>query len=303
MKGIGSMGKYSIKDLEEISGIKAHTIRVWEKRYKLIEPKRTSTNIRYYSEGDLRHLLNISILNSHGLKISVIAEMSEADIRKRVMDLSIDSNSQEGQIDNFIFAMLELNELKFLNMLSGNIMKMGFENSVEKVLFPLIERVYYLWQTGTVLSAQKNFIHNLIRQKITVAIENEMQSTVSSGARIIMFLPQHESFEIELLFYDLLARKENLEVIYLGPYVELNDLRIINNSKKADLFMTAFSSPQSLESINTVMTEYKGMFPNTPFFIVGRQTRCQELKYPDDFSPITSINEFKHAVQLINYSE
>lgn len=297
------MGKYSIKDLEQISGIKAHTIRVWEKRYKLFEPKRTSTNIRYYSEEDLRRLLNISILNHHGLKISLIAEMDDSDIKKRVMDLSIDGKSNEGQIDNFIAAMLELNELKFLNILSGNIVKFGFENSIEKILFPFIERVYFLWQTGTVLSAQKNFIHTLIRQKISVAIENEMRTSKSSGARIIMFLPQHETFEIELLFYNLLARKESLEVIYLGTSVEVNDLKVLNNSKKADLFMTAFSSTQSVEFVNTLMTEYKMMFPDTPFFITGRQARVQKLKYPEGFSAIFSINEFKQAVQLMNYSD
>jgi len=297
------MGKYSIKDLEQISGIKAHTIRIWEKRYKLIEPKRTSTNIRYYSEGDLRRLLNISILNHHGLKISAIAEMDESDIRKRVMDLSLDGKSNEGQIDNFIAAMLELNELKFLNILSTNIVKLGFENSVESILFPFIERVYFLWQTGTVLSAQKNFIHTLIRQKISVAIENEMRTSISSGARLIMFLPKHEDFEIEILFYNLLARKENLEVIYLGTSVELNDLRILNNSKKADLFMTAFSSPHSIESINTLMAEYNEMFPDTPFFISGRQARIQKLKYPEGFSAISCISEFKQAIQLINYSD
>lgn len=297
------MGNYSIKDLEQISGIKAHTIRVWEKRYKLIDPKRTSTNIRYYSEGDLRRLLNISILNSHGYKISAIAEMDEADISKRVMDLSLDGTSNDGQIDNYIAAMLELNELKFLNMLSGSIMKLGFERSVEKILLPFIERVYYLWQTGSVLAAQKNFVHNLIRQKITVAIENEMQNPVPFGMRVIMFLPRHENFEIELLFYDLLARKEKLEVIYLGPSVELNDLRILNNSKKADFFMTSFSSPQSDEQINMLMVEYKEMFPSTPFFIAGRQVRDQKLIFPEDFSTIKDINDFKQAVQLIKYSE
>ena len=297
------MGNYSIKDLEQISGIKAHTIRVWEKRYKLIDPKRTSTNIRYYSEGDLRRLLNISILNSHGYKISAIAEMDEADISKRVMDLSLDGTSNDGQIDNYIAAMLELNELKFLNMLSGSIMKLGFERSVEKILLPFIERVYNLWQTGSVLAAQKNFVHNLIRQKITVAIENEMQNPVPFGMRVIMFLPRHENFEIELLFYDLLARKEKLEVIYLGPSVELNDLRILNNSKKADFFMTSFSSPQSDEQINMLMVEYKEMFPSTPFFIAGRQVRDQKLIFPEDFSTIKDINDFKQAVQLIKYSE
>ena len=297
------MGNYSIKDLEQISGIKAHTIRVWEKRYKLIDPKRTSTNIRYYSEGDLRRLLNISILNSHGYKISAIAEMDEADISKRVMDLSLDGTSNDGQIDNYIAAMLELNELKFLNMLSGSIMKLGFERSVEKILLPFIERVYYLWQTGSVLAAQKNFVHNLIRQKITVAIENEMQNPAPFGMRVIMFLPRHENFEIELLFYDLLARKEKLEVIYLGPSVELNDLRILNNSKKADFFVTSFSSPQSDEQINMLMAEYKEMFPSTPFLIAGRQVRDQKLIFPEDFSTIMDINDFKQAVQLIKYSE
>lgn len=297
------MGKYSIKDLEQISGIKAHTIRMWEKRYGLIVPKRTSTNIRYYSEWDLRRLLNISILNHHGLKISAIAEMDEAEIRERVVDLSLDGKHNDAQVDNFVAAMLELNEIKFLNILSSNIMKLGFESSVEEVLLPFLERVHYLWQAGTVLSVQQNFVVNLIRQKIAVAIENEVPNLLSSTATAIMFLPKHEDFEIELMFYNLLARKENVNVIYVGASADLDELRIINKSKKADLFVTSFSSPQSVEHINALMVEYKKMFPTTPFYITGKKTRTHSLKYPEDFSAIGSISEFKKALQLIKYSD
>ncbi len=299
------MGRYSIKDLEHISGIKAHTIRVWEKRYNLIEPQRTETNIRYYSEDDLKYLLNVSILYQHGLKISTIAKMDKIEIKKRVVDLSLESvKTDECELDTFISAMLELDEVKFINNLSSYILKLGFENSIEKILFPLVIRVYYLWQTGTILAAQKNFVYTLIRQKIAVAIENEtMSSYKQKDMRILMFLPKNEIFEIELLFYNLIARKEGLDVIYLGADVPINDIKLINSRKKADLIVTAFSSIQSSEAVNKELLEFKNVFPNTPFFVVGKQFEEKEISLPVNFMLINSRNDFIKSLQLVKYSD
>src|SRR6056297_2703709 len=122
------MAKYSIKELENLSGIKAHTIRIWEKRYGVIEPRRTNTNIRYYSDDDLKRHLNISILNRNGMRISEISRLSDADISEKVMNVSYESGSADSQIEGMIIAMVDLDELKFDRILSRFIMHEGFEN-------------------------------------------------------------------------------------------------------------------------------------------------------------------------------
>jgi MerR family transcriptional regulator, light-induced transcriptional regulator len=297
------MGKYSIKDLEKISGIKAHTIRMWERRYKLIEPQRTDTNIRYYSDCDLKRLLNISILNHNGIKISHIAGFSDAEIKNRVLDLSIDGRSSNVQIENLMVAMLELDETKFLNALSGAIIKFGFETSVEIILFPFLERIGVLWQAGTINPAQEHFMSNLIRQKLYVAIDNEMQSPVHNGPRIVLFLAEHEQHEIPLLFFNLIARKEGLEVIYLGSGVPMSDLQLIHRLRPADLFMTSFISAIDKETLEKLLIQYSELFPGVPFWLSGYQVRESQPTLPEGFAVIPQIKAFKEAVRLLKYAE
>jgi DNA-binding transcriptional MerR regulator len=297
------MAIYSIKDLEKISGIKAHTIRIWERRYGLIVPSRTTTNIRYYSDKDLKKLLNISILNQNGFKISRIAELHDQQLRDRVLDLCIDARNNNVQIESLMVSMLEMDEQKFLNVLSGAIIKYGFEDTVELVLFPFLERIGMLWQAGTINPAQEHFISNLVRQKLIVAIDNEMQNMTVNGPRIIFFLPEDEFHEIGLLFYSLLARKEGLEVVYLGMSVPLVDLKLVHQVRPADVFFTCFVSRQGKETVEGTLLLLRNYFPESPFFITG--LRIKELRplMPDNFSVISSAKTFKESVKLLKYSD
>lgn len=295
------MGKYSIKDLEKISGIKAHTIRMWERRYGLIEPQRTETNIRFYSDCDLKRLLNVSILNHNGIKISHIAGLTDAEIKNRVLDLSIDGRSSSVQIESLMVAMLELDETKFLNGLSSSIIKLGFEVSVETVLFPFLERIGVLWQAGTINPAQEHFISNLIRQKLFVAIDNEMQSPVQNGPRIIMFLSEHEQHEIGLLFYNLLARKEGMNVVYLGAGVPLEDLSLVHRLRPADVFMTSFITAMDKQEMEDLLREYHKRFPDIPFYLSGLQMELLQPELPEDFSVVNKVRVFKERLRLLKY--
>lgn len=293
------MARYSIKDLEKISGIKAHTIRMWERRYNIIEPKRTDTNIRYYSDTDLKCLLNISILNQNGIKISHIASLNDQQIKSRVLDLSLNNRYSNVQIENLMISMFELDEMKFTNALTGSIIKHGFEDTVESILFPFLERIGILWQAGTVNPAQEHFMSNLIRQKLMVAIDNEMQSSLVNNLRIVFFLPEKELHEIGLLFYSLIARKEGMEVIYLGQSVPMNDLYLINKLRPTDAFFTAFINLCKREEIETMMLGYKKIFTDIPFFVSGIQVRELKPSFPDLFYSIHSINSFKEALKLL----
>lgn len=295
------MGKYSIKDLEKISGIKAHTIRMWERRYGLIEPQRTETNIRFYSDCDLKRLLNVSILNHNGIKISHIAGLTDAEIKNRVLDLSIDGRSSSVQIESLMVAMLELDETKFLNGLSSSIIKLGFEVSVETVLFPFLERIGVLWQAGTINPAQEHFISNLIRQKLFVAIDNEMQSPVQNGPRIIMFLSEHEQHEIGLLFYNLLARKEGMNVVYLGAGVPLEDLSLVHRLRPADVFMTSFITAMDKQEMEDLLREYHKRFPDIPFYLSGLQMELLQPELPEGFTVVNKVRVFKERLRLLKY--
>jgi DNA-binding transcriptional MerR regulator len=140
---------YSIKDLERLSGVKAHTIRIWEKRYKIIEPNRTNTNIRQYNDDDLKKILNISILKSNGYKISEIASLSNTELSDHVLSLASNAKHYETQINNLILSMIELDDKKFDKILTNSTVRLGFEDTIVYIIYPFLEKIGILWQIGS----------------------------------------------------------------------------------------------------------------------------------------------------------
>ncbi len=292
------MGVYSIKDLEKISGVKAHTIRIWERRYHIVVPNRTETNIRLYSDSDLKRLLNIAILNKNGYKISHIANLEDNRLKEKVLDLCLDAKKEDIQIESLMFSMLELDETKFNSVLSQSIMKRGFENTVEKILFPFLDRIGILWQAGSVSPAQEHFMSNLIRQKLIVAIDHEMEN-IKNDKLIVFFLAEGEVHEIGLLFYSLIARKEGFKVLYLGGSVPFEDLVKLNQIKHADAFFSSFISPPENNDLEILLDRYKKEFPETYFFISGLQVKEYDKKLPDNFKEVSSVDNFKKFLEKL----
>ncbi len=269
------MPQYSIRDLEKLSGIKAHTIRIWERRYNIIKPGRTDTNIRYYSDIDLRRILNISILNHSGLRISKIAHLDDTELRNHVIDLSIESGDPEVQIETLVVAMLAFDESKFLQIIDASMSNAGIENTFEKVILPFLDRIDVLCKNDTINPAQGHFISNLIRQKLIVAIdkENEEQKQVK-GKRMFFFMPENEWQEMSLLFFSLIARKEGIEVVYLGASVSLDSLKQIHHIEEADvLFLSLDSTCEKQKDIDNLIAFMNENFHNTLKIIAGSQTR------------------------------
>src|SRR6185436_6119767 len=194
------MGKYSIKELEQLSGIKAHTIRIWEKRYTIINPERTATNIRFYSDENLKKIINVSLLNNHGFKISKIADMSLTEISDKILVLSEAKTEAHIYIDQLVVSMVDLDEEKFEKILNKLIDKFGFERSITEVVYPFMEKIGVLWQTGTITPAHEHFISNLIRQKLITSIAS-LPIPSNKSKKAILFLPEGELHEIGLLFY------------------------------------------------------------------------------------------------------
>ncbi|HMG91045.1 MAG TPA: MerR family transcriptional regulator, partial [Chryseolinea sp.] len=243
------MGKYSIKELEQLSGIKAHTIRIWEKRYRIITPERTSTNIRFYSDQDLKKIINVSLLNSHGVKISKIAVMSVGEISHKILDISEAKPEADIYIDQLVVAMVDLDEEQFEKILTSLVNKFGFERSITEVVYAFMEKIGILWQTGTITPAHEHFISNLIRQRLITSIAS-LPLPPKKAKKAILFLPEGELHEIGLLFYNYITRSKGFKTFYLGQSVPHEDLRTVYKIHQPDILITSmvsFPSPKQFE--------------------------------------------------------
>ena len=264
------MANYSIRDLERLSGIKAHTIRMWEKRYNVIEPERSETNIRSYSNEELKKLLNIAILNSNGIRISKIVGMSPEDMHKKVIELSHEKVSEVTQIESLVIAMLEMDEARFERILSNSILRLGFEKTFNQIISPFLYKVGVLWQTGSVLPAQEHYISNLIRQKLIVAIDGQGMMEKENHKKFLLFLPENELHEIGLLYYSYLIKKEGHRIIYLGQSVPLSDLTRVVEHQNPDYLITSVIGVCSKEEINSTIHSILENVPDLPLLITNQ---------------------------------
>ncbi len=286
------MANYSIRDLEKLSGIKAHTIRIWEKRYQLIQPRRTSTNIRYYSDNELKKLLNISILHRHGFKISKIAELDNEQIHERIKEITNETCDFISQVENLVIAMIELDEDKFEKVLSKSIIRIGFEETIIKLVYPLFEKIGILWVTGTINPAQEHFMSNLIRQKLIAAIDGQIPSESARSKSFMLFLPEGELHELGLLFYSFMLRKNGHQIIYLGQSVPFHDLVEINQIKPSDYLLTSFTASLAGDGLIKYINNLSASFAELTIFATGLQLKEVEVPLPDNVIKISTPSHF-----------
>ena len=211
---------YKIKDLEQLTGIKAHTIRVWEKRYGILNPERTDTQIRTYSDKELVSILNVALLNKSGLKISRIAEMSEKEVNQKVADLK-GNYVVETSYEQLVMSLVELDENLFKSTLSNLIEDFGLEVTFTNHLIPFLDKIGIMWLVGSINAAQEHFMSNLIRQLIITEID-KIEVPALREKPIMLFLPEHEWHEISLLFYQFVLRKMGKSTFYLGQSLPYN---------------------------------------------------------------------------------
>lgn len=293
------MAVYSIKDIEKMSGIKAHTIRIWERRYGMVIPERTDTNIRYYSDEDLKELLNISILNKNGMKISNIAELDKDEIEKRVVSLLDSSQKFDHVIDAMLLSMLEIDELALDIAFNKAWKEYGFEKLIEDIIFPLLERIGLLWQASAITPAHERFFTNILRQHFIVAIEKEVPLKISSSNKIIFFLPEGELHEFGLLFYSYIARVKGYEVVYLGASIPLQDLKEMQRVTQAKAFFSAHVTAIDKQELEGMFQYFREVFPNLPFYITGLQVRELNPTLPNNFHVVLSAAAFKEYLIVL----
>ena len=230
------MSTYSMSDIVTLTDIKAHTLRKWESRYSFLEPKRTQTNIRYYTDDQLRLLLNIGILLRNGHRISHIDKMSEQELHDSVSRILLEAEPQD-DINALILCMLEMNESGFNEIMSRHIMRSGLLKTVVTLIYPFLNHVGVLWGTNKAMPAQEHFMSNLIKQKILSAID-AIPAPKDQAPKIVLFLMEGESHEIGLLLGYYLAKELGWTTYYLGQNVPLSDINEVMNLVKPQLALT-----------------------------------------------------------------
>jgi len=256
------MAVYSIKELEKLSGIKAHTIRIWEKRYGLIEPHRTNTNIRYYTDDELKKILNVAVLNRHGIKISNIARLSDLELKEEIIRVSVSSSSHNTLVDSLVIALIDMDEYKFEAIIDKSISNSGLKTTLIEVLYPLLDKVGILWQSGDIYPAQEHFATNLIRQKIIAATDRISNTFNPKGKKFLLLLPEGEWHEIALLFAQYLIKEANHEVLYLGQSVPYRDVLATGASKQFDFMVISSTTVQPEFDRLVYLKDLGGAFPD-----------------------------------------
>ena len=288
------MTKFTIKDLENLSGIKAHTIRIWEQRYSFLKPSRTDTNIRYYSNDDLKTILNISLLNKYGYKISHINNMSVNDVQARVAELNLAGAQQERIVNELIQVMVDLDISGFEKIIDKQIAANGIEKVILRLIFPFFERIGILWQTGHINPAQEHLTTNIIRQKLIVGID-QAKPVLKTKRSFLLFLPEREHHELGLLLVYYLLKKRGAEVFYIGANVPLKDAQFVNDTKKPDFIYIHLTSTSPGFNFEKFLRQTSEKILKTKIIISGFPTYGYKRSLPKNV-------EFKHSlVELVEF--
>ncbi|MEN2280666.1 MerR family transcriptional regulator [Algoriphagus sp. SE2] len=289
------MSTYSIKDLEQLSGIKAHTLRIWEQRYDLLKPKRTESNIRYYDDEDLKLILNVSLLYDNGFKISKIASMSSESIQEEVMSLTDRSLTHDDQVHALTICMIEMDEDRFDKILTTNIIKLGFEQTMLNIIYPFLSKIGLLWQTGAVNPAQEHFISNLVRQKLIVAIDGQIST--GTGKKFLLFLPEGELHEISLLFATYLIKSKGHKVIYLGQSTPFKDVEAVYDLLEPDYILTVMTTLPGGRTAQEYIDLLSNKFLKSEIYVSGYQVVGQDLTLGPNVKQFTYIRDIKDVLE------
>lgn len=289
------MSRYTISDLEKLTGIRAGTIRIWERRYRIIKPHRTDTNRRWYDDDDLMRIINISTLYRNGVKISKIASMSGPEIKAGVAQLVLDPKDPETGIDALILAMTGLDENEINRILLRSIVNIGFEVTFEKIVFPFLRRVGIMWHTGSVDIGAEHFVSNIFRKRLISAIDSLPASGIEDRKKVLLYLPENELHELGLLFFAYIIRKAGHETLYLGQSTPYNAMSDVAERWHPDIIVTGaltglpFVRPEEyLKRLSSVYIDKKILVSGALAGYTGKKS------YKNVFAISSSADLIKH---------
>jgi DNA-binding transcriptional MerR regulator len=277
------MNSFTIKDLANLSGIKAHTLRIWEQRYNFLKPHRTDTNIRYYSNDELKTILNIALLNKYGFKISHIDKMSAGEVQEKILSLNQLQAQQERVVHELIQQMIDMEMDSFEKTINQFIAVKGIERTITQIIFPFLEKIGILWLTNHINPAQEHLVSNVIRQKLISGIE-AVQTPLKSNKTILLFLPEGEYHELGLLFMYYLLKNRGINVLYVGSSVPLKDVEYVVSYKKPDYLYTHLSTVGQSFNFERFLLQVTEKFRHIPIVISGQLTNTYEKKIPSSIN-------------------
>ena len=288
--------KFSIKDLENLTGIKAHTIRIWEKRYNLLSPKRTETNIRYYDLASFQKLLNVSYLNNNGYKISKIANLEVEKIPALVREIAAKTNLESHAINSFKLSMLNFDQVLFFNTYDSLLKEKPFRDVFYDIFIPLLNEIGLLWQTDTITPAHEHFLTTLIRQKILVNTELIQSKTIpKSDKTFVLYLPDNEIHELGLMFLHHEIVAKGYHSIFLGQSVPLDSLSDILHYYDDLIFLSYFTIKPAKDDIENYLKDFDKQIlqkSNSEFWILGQMLNSVDLNsLPNQIHALKSIKE------------
>ncbi|WP_375436613.1 MerR family transcriptional regulator [uncultured Hymenobacter sp.] len=286
------MGQFSISDLEQLSGIKAHTIRMWEQRYGILRPVRTATNIRTYCDDDLRRLLNVATLCGQGYRISKVAQLSEEELCQAVISCNEDAHNYCQQVNSLLAAMLDMNEPQLSYLLNLATQQLGFEAAVMHVVYPFLQRIGVMWQAGSVNPAQEHLVTNLVRQKMIAATDSLASVQPTSTHRWVLFLPEGEMHELALLFMNYALRARGQHVLYLGQNLPTKELQAVCATYQPYALCTVMTALPERDQIQDFISSLAVLGPDKLLCFYGPLAHMEGLEMPVNATRFRYMPEF-----------
>lgn len=291
---------YTIKDLETISGIKAHTIRIWERRYHFLKPERTDTNIRTYSDDELKTLLTVALLNKYGYKVSQIDTMPPERRVEEALRLPQGEAQEEAAVNQLITCMVDMDTAGFERILSERIQEQGLESAIRTIVFLFLEKTGILWHTARIHPAHEHIVSNIIRQKLLAAID-ALPVPERKAPLLLMLLPEKVHHELGLLLVHYLVKQKGLSLIYMGADVPLSDARYVMETKQPQylyIHLTAIGSKEA------TIKYLQGLSCKAPCPILLSGSSAAELKehLPASvipFDSLTAVQQFIDGLPVI----
>jgi methanogenic corrinoid protein MtbC1 len=294
---------YSIADLEQLSGISTHTIRIWERRYKALTPARSSGNTRVYDDNQLKRLLNIVSLTDSGIKISDACTLTDNEIctylEKHIEETISPAAHYEYYVSQVIAYGIAFNEPAINKLLAKCLRDHGMIDTYKNVIYPLLVRLGLMWRIDKICAVQEHFLSCIIKQKLLAAI-NDLPAPSVTAATWVLFLPEDEDHELGLLFASYLLRHHGLKVIYLGPGVPMNDLQDVLNNVKADNVLLFMIKLRKAAGAQKYLDQLIETVKHMPVFLSGNTEMINELNLSTNTHWLRSLTDFEQCLSEIN---